>query len=276
MGSIPKHILKKYECVKHIDRENVYLVKNKQNEYFVIKVNNKITSNSTSFIEHDIHLKLTHPNIIKMFDYYENDLYQVYLLEYMNGGDLFNLIRTKMGIKNKMIVSYLKQIVSALKYCHSKGIIHRDIKAENILCSLDQKTVKLCDFGLATYSPSSTQLCGTYQYLAPEIVLGITYNYKVDLWSLGILLYDLYYFSTPFYNYDINIMFNNIYKKEPQFPTNIIIGKKTFPSNITPNAKDLIIKLLSKNPNKRPSLDDILQHPFCQEPKYMHSSSKSY
>lgn len=274
-------LFRRFKIVKKVctgQFATVYLVKDRQNEEWyreirdqkdnqelALKVvrkntyhrNETIPSSPRSNIEAIIHLNLNHENIIRMFEYHEDYYYQMFLLEFAPV-DLFEKIRTSK-LSNHTIKRYTKQITEALQYCHKNGIIHRDIKSENILISSDDKA-KLCDFGLSTRNKVSTRRCGTVEYMAPEMILGWNYNYTVDLWSLGILLYEMYYLDTPFSKntFETEVLQNIVYR-ELDFPENNFHKRK-----IPVHAKNLIKKLLHKNPMMRPSYKEIYQHRFIE------------
>lgn len=147
---------------------------------------------------------------------------------------------------------YIYQMSDALLYCHSKKVIHRDIKPENLL--LDSKgDLKISDFGWSVHAPSSrrTTLCGTLDYLCPEMVKGETYNEKIDLWSVGILTYELLVGKPPFEttNYD------DTYAR-------IMSVNYRFPDFVCEEARDLIRGLLVVNPEGRMDLKSVLKHPW--------------
>ena len=139
---------------------------------------------------------------------------------------------------------------------HSKHLVHRDIKPENVLMD-DQLNPKLCDFGWSIElrkNESRKTFCGTYEYMAPEIFETENYNGAVDVWSLGILLYELIHGISPFAGTSIFHIYKNIIKE------NI-----TFKPNINPNAKALIQKILNTDPKERPTMLEVMNHPYLRE-----------
>ena len=209
--------------------------------------------------EINIHSKLYHQNIIKLYNVYEDEETINIIMEYAKEGNLYHLIKKeKNGFSEQKSYEFFIQIINAVYYLHSNNIIHRDIKPENILIGDDNK-LKLCDFGWAkelTLENRST-FCGTMEYMAPEIVGSDNYDYSVDIWSLGILLYELLFGHSPF-NADSNknIIFN-IKKHELNYDNE---NKK-----ISNSCKDLIERLLNENPQKRLRIKDILEHPFINK-----------
>ena len=209
--------------------------------------------------EINIHSKLYHQNIIKLYNVYEDEETINIIMEYAKEGNLYHLIKKeKNGFSEQKSYEFFIQIINAVYYLHSNNIIHRDIKPENILIG-DDNNLKLCDFGWAkelTLENRST-FCGTMEYMAPEIVGSENYDYSVDIWSLGILLYELLFGHSPF-NADSNknIIFN-IKKHELNYDNE---NKK-----ISNSCKDLIERLLNENPQKRLRIKDILEHPFIKK-----------
>lgn len=148
--------------------------------------------------------------------------------------------------------NYIGQIAEALKYCHSKKVIHRDIKPENLLLGAKGE-IKIADFGWSVHAPSSrrTTLCGTSDYLPPEMVHGKTYNETVDLWSLGVLCYEFLVGRPPFKTTTLNDTYRNISK-----------AIYTVPTFVSELATDLTKHLLIVNPTSRLELDGVLSHPW--------------
>ena len=211
------------------------------------------------FDEINIHSKLHHQNVIKLYNVYEdNDTINI-IMEYAKNGNLYQLIKKeKNGFSESKAFEYFIQVINAVYYLHNNNIIHRDIKPENILIGDDNK-LKLCDFGWAkelTLENRST-FCGTMEYMAPEIVGSENYDYSVDIWSLGILLYEMLFGYSPFKANDNKEIIQNIKTHELNYDEN---NKK-----ISNSCKDLIQKLLNMNPQKRLKIKDILEHPFIKK-----------
>ncbi|CAK61469.1 unnamed protein product (macronuclear) [Paramecium tetraurelia] len=182
-----------------------------------------------------------------------------FVSEYCVGGDLFSLFKAKGKFKEKHIQFYAILIIHALQFLHTQKIIYRDLKPKNIL--IDEKGyIKLTDFGLSKIlqQEMTEQVQGTLEYLAPEILnqIGDGYDYKVDCWSLGCLLYELIAECPPFMSEQRDKLISLIKTTQPKF---------NFP--ISDELKDLIIRLLQKDPNQRPSLVEIKEFPFFQNVK---------
>ena len=216
--------------------------------------------------EINIHSKLDHENIIKLYNIHEDNENINIIMEYAENGNLYELIsKEDGGLSESKAFDYFIQVVNAVYYLHNNNIIHRDIKPENILIGNDNK-IKLCDFGWAkelTLENRST-FCGTVEYMAPEIVGSENYDYSVDIWSLGILLYELLFGHSPFKANTTKNVILNIKTHELTYDDK---NKK-----ISNSCKDLIQKLLVSNPQKRLKIKDILEHPFVKK----HSKKFSY
>jgi serine/threonine protein kinase len=241
----------------------VYLVTNKfNNKKYALKVINKnklmqIYSDCRLVQnEVEIHSKLNHPNIIRLYNMKETENEIQILLEYAEKGSLFDLIQKTNGLDELKAFEYFIQIVNAVYFLHQNNIIHRDIKPENILID-ENNALKLCDFGWAKELNVNKRatFCGTMEYMAPEIVGSEMYDFSVDIWSLGILLYELIMGHSPFRSKskkDRNIMIK--IKKH-----DLVFDKD---KNISKECIDLINRLLDMNPEQRLKIKDIFEHPF--------------
>ncbi|KAF2883047.1 hypothetical protein ILUMI_23124 [Ignelater luminosus] len=239
---------------------NVFLAREKKSKYIVaLKVLFKdaiLKSNCEHQVRREVEIQshLRHPNILRMYGYF-HDKDRVYLiLEYAPKGACYKELMASEGkrFSEERTANYIVQIADALKYCHSKKVIHRDIKPENLL--IGQKgEIKMADFGWSVHAPSSrrTTLCGTLDYLSPEMVNGQTHDEKVDLWSLGVLCYEFLVGKPPFESNTYDETYRKISKAIIKFPTHVSEG-----------AQDLIKKLLVVNPNDRLDLDGVLNHPW--------------
>ena len=204
-----------------------------------------------------IHRSLNHPNIVK-FEHFFEDSENVYiLLELCTNQTLSELIRRRKRLTEIEVQCYVFQAVSALKYLHAHRVIHRDIKLGNLFLS-EKMELKLGDFGLATKlefdGERKRTICGTPNYIAPEILDGgHGHSYEVDTWSLGVLIYTMLIGKPPFETNDVKLTYRRIKMNAYTFPEQV---------NISIEAKNLVADILVSDPTARPSLDNILSHPF--------------
>jgi serine/threonine protein kinase len=225
----------------------------------------KIAPNVKKEIE--IMKDLSHPNIIKMYDViYENDFDNVnIIMEYASLGNLYDCVKKEGTITEIYSKYYLRQVAKGLKYLLSKNIIHRDLKPHNILL-FENNIVKLADFGLARSFQEDqyfNTLCGSPLYMAPEIVLPLTnkdnklkkpdkiYTIKADLWSIGIILYEMITGKYPITPKTLHHLPQQLHELEIKIPNNIIISNE---------CNDLISRLLIKDPLKRIEWNDFFMH----------------
>lgn len=166
--------------------------------------------------EIDILKQVDHPNIVKLFDVYEDNENYFLVMELMTGGEVFDVLLEKEQFSEKEVRDIITPIMDAIKYCHSLGIVHRDIKPENLLFSSkesESSIIKVSDFGLARFIDDeilATTQCGTPGYVAPEILEQNPYGKECDYWSIGVVLYILLSGAPPFYDEDNFILFEKI------------------------------------------------------------------
>jgi len=209
--------------------------------------------------ETSILIKLKHPFIVNMYGKFHDSRYVHLVLEYIVGGEFFTHLRKAGRFDNTASCFYGACIAAIFEYCHSLNIIYRDLKPENILINNDGY-VKLTDFGFAKVIEHRTYtLCGTPEYIAPEVLLNKGHGKPVDWWTLGILIYEMIVGYPPFVDEDPM----GIYQK-------ILSGKIVFPKIIDKNAKSLVKKLLTADLGKRygnlkNGADDIKQHKWFHE-----------
>lgn len=223
-----------------------------------MNIKNKQYNETMKFFlnEANIHKKFNHPNIVKLHNVEVYNLKFYMILEYCKKGSLHDLLKRQNSLTFEKIKYYFKKICEGLQYLHSKKIIHRDLKLENILLT-ENNEPKISDFGWASSLKKvnkRTTFCGTYEYMAPEIFESEKYDFTVDIWSLGILLYELYHNKTPFYGTTAFVIYKNIINENINFREDIDL-----------NAKNLILNILKVNPEKRLSLEEIIGHEFFKE-----------
>ncbi|OKL61890.1 hypothetical protein UA08_02832 [Talaromyces atroroseus] len=236
----------------------VYLATHKltNNSKVVLKSSNKQDSTLAREIHH--HRQFLHPHIARLYEVIVTENLVWLVLEYCPGDELYNHLLNNGPLPVDKVRRIFAQLVGAVAYVHSKSCVHRDLKLENIL--LDKHgNVKLCDFGFTReYEGKASYLqtfCGTICYSAPEMLKGEKYaGEKVDVWSLGIILYALLAGELPYDEDDDQETKAKILKEDPLF-------NDKFPED----SQSLIKILLSKRPLLRPTLTDILSHPFLAE-----------
>ncbi|KAI1191140.1 Pkinase-domain-containing protein [Nemania serpens] len=205
--------------------------------------------------EIEIQSNLRHPNILQLFGHFHDSKRVFLILEFAAKGELYKHLRRENRFPEWKASQYVAQMASALRYLHRKHIIHRDIKPENILVGVHGE-IKISDFGWSVHAPNSRRktMCGTLDYLPPEMLKPGSsdnwYNEKVDLWSLGVLTYEFLVGEAPFE--DTYVMTQR----------RIARADMSIPSFVSPEAKDLIKKLLVLDPEKRIPLDQVQTHPW--------------
>jgi len=198
---------------------------------------------------------LKHRNILKLYEVYETSKYLFLILEYAEGGELFEYLVTRGGLPIDQSLDYFYQLVTGLDYCHSHFVYHRDLKPENLLLSANHKVLKIADFGLAAFEPELSMCktsCGSPHYASPEIIAGKKYDGSLsDVWSCGVILYSLVTGRLPFEDQNLPALLSKI-KKGKYFPV---------PQYVPESVRDLIERCLVTDPAKRITLDEILVHP---------------
>ena len=214
------------------------------------------TERARAKIYHEINLmkNLKHSSVVKILDTFETEKYIFIIMENIAGGDLLSFVKKRTKLNEKMSKYIFKQLLESIKYIHSKNIVHRDIKLDNVLIDLNNN-IKLCDFGVGKMVHENELLkdqCGTPAYIAPEILANKGYDgFGVDVWSSGVVLYTMLSGMVPFKANNLNDLQNMI-----------ITGNYKEIHGISKECNDLLNKLLQINPKKRISIDDALNHPW--------------
>ena len=187
-----------------------------------------------------------------MYGYFWDEKRIYLILEYAPGGELYKRLTAKGRFSEQETARYVLEMARALGYCHQKHVIHRDIKPENLLLGLNGE-LKIADFGWSVHAPSLRRetFCGTLDYLPPEMVEVRGYDEKVDLWSLGVLCYEFLVGEPPFDAPGKKATFKRISRVDLNFPAYVSAG-----------ARDLITRLLAKDPKTRLSLSEVERHPW--------------
>ena len=251
---------------------SVYKVQQKFTNYLrAVKAIKKKHVDSTEFYnEIEVLKALDHPNIIKLFDCYQDKSYYYMVEEYCSGGDLFDYIQKEKFFTERKAGTIFNQLLSAVNHLHKKRIVHRDLKPENIVL-IESKNkdvyIKLIDFGtsITIKGKNLTQELGTIYYIAPEVFMN-NYNEKADIWSCGIILYTMLCGHPPFCGNKENIIKSKILHSKLIFPS------KEFKS-VSKQAIEYIKHLLSYDPEDRPSAEEALNNKWLQS-MISHGNSK--
>ncbi|CAI6263806.1 unnamed protein product [Periconia digitata] len=214
---------------------------------------------------------LDHPNIVRLYDIWENRNEIYLIMEYIEGGELFGYLGEHGRLPEEVVAYIFRQVVAALIYCHRINIHHRDLKPENILLDRATMSIKLVDFGMAALQPEGQKLttpCGSPHYAAPEVIGTNPYDGgQADVWSCGVILFVLLTGFPPF-NYsgddkDLRNLFDAIIRADYQMPP-----------ELSREAKDLIARILITDPKQRITLREVWEHPFLR--KYDEDSDENF
>ena len=242
-------INKKYYAIKHMDKKKLFSL---------------LHSLNSIQKEIDIQSKIDHPNIVKLLYVKETHISYDLVMEYASLGSLFHYIRKYKGLNENKTFSLFIQVVNAVNFMHSNDLIHRDIKPENILI-FENNIIRLCDFGWCVKLDGHQRgtFCGTTEYMSPELVNHQGYGKEIDVWSLGILLYEMIHGYSPFR--PNKPKFNEKDVMENIKNHNLIFGK-----TVSDECKQLIYHLLDPDINKRYTVGDIYNSPFVKKYEKMH------
>ena len=236
---------------------------------YVIKVMDKSAIKEQRLIDQinreiEIMYKLNHPHVIRLINHFEDDEKFYLIMPYASKGQLYSLLRRQVRFDQRTAAQYMREVIEAVRYIHSFSpkIIHRDIKPENLLLD-DNYRVLLSDFGWSNFLDDNEYrktFCGTPEYLSPEMAKKEGHNEMVDIWALGVLMFEFLAGYAPFSGSNPKELYANIKKLKINWPVD-------FP----PLAKNLITKILKLNPSERLSLEEILDHAwFTQNPPLRH------
>jgi aurora kinase len=241
----------------------VYLVTHKKTKVqYAIKAidkQNKTNIEEKPYFRREIEImyKIHHPNVVKLFGHFEDDHYCYFIMEYISKGNIYQLIPKDRHrrLSTQVVASLMKDVISAVYFLHHMNppIIHRDIKPENVLLA-EGLVAKLTDFGWSNYMEGAEKrmtVCGTPIYLAPEIINETGHDEKVDIWCIGVLLFELCSGNVPFQGNDLESLKQNIRHM-----------KIMWPRDINMDAKNLISQILKYEASQRIGLVEILNHPF--------------
>ncbi|OQS06400.1 aurora kinase [Thraustotheca clavata] len=239
----------------------VYLAREKQTKYVValkvLQKNQLVKARVEHQLRREIEIQshLHHQHILRLYGYFYDEKRVYLIIEFAAQGELYKKLVQEGRFDESTSAKYIYQIASALQLMHRKHIIHRDLKPENILID-HNGDLKLADFGWSVHSSSSRRhtLCGTLDYLAPEMVQHQPHGASVDIWTLGVLMYEFLVGQPPFEAEGTSETYERILRVDIFFPP-----------HISPLARDLLSKILVKEPDCRLSIDSILAHPWIAQ-----------
>ena len=237
--------------VKHKVTKKIYVVK-------VMSKRSIIDQKIEEQINREVKImyKVNHPHIVKIYNHFEDNENIYLLLEFISKGQLYSLLKRYKKFDERTVSQYITELVAALDYLHSMKppVIHRDIKPENVLINYDGR-IKLADFGWSNFLDDERKTyCGTPEYLSPEMINKKSHDCSVDIWNVGVLIFELLVGKPPFSG-----------KTQKELYANIEKNKIIFAADIDPLAKDLIKKILKTDPKERLSLKEIMEHAFFKK-----------
>jgi len=249
---IGKGTFGKVILAKNKEDNELYALKCVKKDYIVKTKNLENIKNEKALLE-----KIDNPFIIKLHFTFQNREKIFFAFSYCNGGELFFHLSKNRRFKEDYVRIYAAEIYIALRYLHNMNIIYRDLKPENII--LDKNGhIKLIDFGLAKGNVNSfnttSSICGTNEYIPPEVISGAKYSYNFDWWGFGVIMYELLYGYPPFVDQTKTVLFKKIKEFEPNYDA----------VKVSSDAKDLMQQLLKKDLKQRIKPENIPLHPFFQ------------
>lgn len=201
---------------------------------------------------------LDHKNITSLLEVFENKKYFFFVMDYAEEGDILQLLKEKGPLTEDFARYLVIQVIEGLKHCHKRGVLHRDIKLDNVLLASDY-VAKVCDFGVSCILKKGQVLyeqCGTPAYIAPEVISGDGYSsFQPDLWNMGIMLYAMVTGTVPFKSNNIEELHALILKGEFIFPKN---------SKLSPSLQDFLRKVIVLDPSTRITLEGMLEHEWIE------------
>ncbi|XP_041827513.1 serine/threonine-protein kinase PLK4 isoform X2 [Melanotaenia boesemani] len=208
--------------------------------------------------EVEIHCRLKHPSILELYNYFEDSNYVYLVLEMCHNGEMSRYLKErKMAFSEDEARHFMHQIVKGMLYLHTHGILHRDLTLSNLLLTSNMN-IKIADFGLATQLKLPNEkhftMCGTPNYISPEVATRSAHGLESDVWSLGCMFYAFLMGYPPF---DTDTVKHTLSK--------VVLGEYEMPTHVSHEAQDLIHQLLQKDPTQRPSLSAVLDHPFMTQ-----------
>uniref|UniRef100_A0A1I7X8R9 PDZ domain-containing protein n=1 Tax=Heterorhabditis bacteriophora TaxID=37862 RepID=A0A1I7X8R9_HETBA len=285
-------IEKQYEIGPVIGKGNFsrvhFALRRKDNKKCALKaINKQQLRGKWFFIENEVEIMLIsfHPNICRLMDAFKTSTKYFLVFEFAQNGDLFDLIRREGRLSEAYAATITSQVASALAYLHTRRIVHRDVKPENLLLH-EGRHVRLCDFGLAcTVLGPLFRVCGTPTYCAPEILKECGYGVAVDVWSLGVLLHVMLVGYAPFRSNERNILFRLIIQGKLFFDLPVwssvsssklyntlrticilvIYRRRLMKYNLSSGGRDLVSRMVNPIVDKRPTADELSSHPWISK-----------
>ncbi|KAJ3270587.1 Ribosomal protein S6 kinase beta-1 [Terramyces sp. JEL0728] len=249
----------------------VYLVREiETKQSFAMKVLKKasiVLHEQQTRNERSILKDIDSPFIVKLYYAFQSPFRLYLILTYCAGGELFTLLNRERMFSQDASRFYISELLLGIEHLHSLGIIYRDLKPENVMLDCEGH-IKLTDFGLSKVAIDAHTVCGTIEFMAPEIIQEQPYGKVVDYWSLGIMLYDMLTGSPPFSGSNRKKIMENVLKKKPNFP-----------KYLTTSSRDLLTKLLKKHPGVRlgsQGIDQIKSHSFFEKLDWKKVMEKQY
>ncbi len=264
---LPPIRLKDYEVTEKLGAGsygNVYKAHGKTGarEVVAIKcvVKSQLSKSETDNLITEISIlkKLKHEHIVHMVDFRWDANYIYIIMEYCGGGDLSRFIKSRESLSEDVCRGFLRQLASALRFLRSQDIAHLDLKPSNILLTAGKRpSLKLADFGMAQrFSADETRssVRGSYLYMAPEILLKSKYDARVDLWSVGVILYECLFGKAPYKSGTLEELLKKVAEERP-----IVVPRQ---SHLSKECRDLLVRCLERDPDARITFEDFFTHPF--------------
>ncbi|GMH39178.1 hypothetical protein BSKO_07076 [Bryopsis sp. KO-2023] len=249
---------------------------------FVTKAKDKVTGRTVAikflqrgdriqrYVEREIlnHKSLRHPHVVQFYEIFLTEQFLAIVMEYADQGDLFLFVQRQVRLREDLARWIFQQLVFGLDYCHKRGVANRDVKLENVLLQSGHRLplVKLCDFGYSKHEEwdsAARSRVGTPDYMAPEVVRTRegAYDAKMsDIWSCGVVLFVMLVGQYPFSRNEDNRMTED--QRQRSVLSRIMSLNYHLPSDLTPECRDLIKKILKDDPKQRITISEIMQHPW--------------
>lgn len=266
---VRKDLEKKYAIGEELGQGNFAVVKKctekKTKKVYAVKIIDKsMCAGKEEVIETEVSLlrKVSHKNIVGLIEEFDTKESLYLVLEFAGGNELFDRIVDRGSYTENDASRIIRQVLEAVKYLHDLNIVHRDLKPENLLFDTPEEDsdIKVADFGLSKLVSEGAQLksaCGTPNYIAPEILLQEGYGKSIDIWAVGVILYILLCGFPPFYDESDSKLYRLILKGNVEFPDG-------YWDDVSESAKEVILKMLIVDPEKRMTADDALAHPWIK------------